>query len=134
MDIDIRLGSGGDGRFENDFAQDMMMENSSNDMMNDAVQDADINDGPGPRRGVSNLTPIAPQHINNYDGIAGKLLYLWDGGIPGNGGKYNMDGELIGIAPVMLTVPDVGKGAGLKIGKELFKFSARAAEHMAESG
>ncbi|MDP9957296.1 RHS repeat-associated protein, partial [Epilithonimonas hungarica] len=42
-------GESGDGAY-NDLMADMSHENGSNDMMNDAVQDAYQNDGPGPRK------------------------------------------------------------------------------------
>ena len=111
----IYIKGGGDGTSGNDFGRDMSQEN----MMNDAMHDSYQNDGPGPRRGLSNLTPIAPPHVNNYDGLMGSLLYLWDGGNPGNGGHYSPNGDLLGFAPVELTVPDMGKAAPIKIAKEL---------------
>ena len=54
----LNIRSGGDGRSESDFGQDMAQENGSNDMMNDAAQDAYHNDGPGPRNPNHNVKNV----------------------------------------------------------------------------
>ena len=64
--IDIR--GGGDGRSESDFGHDMSQENRSNDMMNDTVQDAYHNDGPGPRKNSSESNNSNNNNNNNNTG------------------------------------------------------------------
>jgi RHS repeat-associated protein len=55
--------------------------------------------------------PIASQHVSNFDGFLGKVSWVLDDRV--GMGRYDMDGNLSGIAPVGGAVPDFGApGAG----------------------
>ena len=77
--ISSDLTSGGEGSEGIDFTQDMSQENSTNDMMNDAVQDSYNNDGPGPKKGSYNVSKQYGDVFNffnpNIDGNYSSWLY-----------------------------------------------------------
>jgi hypothetical protein len=60
----------------------------------------------------------APLHVDNFDGSWGWLRHFLTGGIVGNG-RYDGDGNLIGVAPIMGNppIPSFSGGKVIQFGK-----------------
>jgi len=75
------------------------------------------------------IAPFAPPHTNSFDGFWGGLYYLWSGGNE-NGGRYNWEGDFVGVPPIIGVPPDVIGGplrkgkAAIKLGNYLFNPTA----------
>ena len=68
---------------------------------------------------------MAPEKTDSYEGTWGFISWIWTGGIE-NGGRYDSDGNLIGLAPITGMPPDIIGGpmrkgqTAIKTGKYLF--------------
>lgn len=66
-------------------------------------------DDPPKKKNNSNVKTTQTPPKQDFSGTWGIIKYIWTGGNI-NGYSYNMDGEVIGVAPTMGLPPDIGIG------------------------